>query len=664
MQAQEEDEFERNVRVTQTDVKAAQKERGAKEGELVVKGTLLNYWVKERSQANPDGRNTESPTPPPMAKREKRDKTGDYIAKIPMQVAMREMNLVPGLAEARDDGVPGYRVKFEVSRFEEAEEFVKANAARAWAEPLPMDPTSLCIRQFTAPNGDLLSHIWVNQALGASIRCTAPDKKDSLFRLPHPNCIGALQVQPLSELEFNNVVPSVYLSLIVPNANRGGASGGSGPNKRGAAGDQTALAPVPVVAEPRLFVNFTYVCKSNVLHREDKELMQLCASERFWMLRNRDKHIFVPVEQERVKRTIEDKCYFYVSRNYRSKWAPDQPELLQNGEGVAIVRDKEVTEKDFKTVSADGLQTFYGLVLNFAFFQWHERPNTHERYIVQCKLTRADDSVWRDFGITNPDAYAAIMSVHTDIPLHVMANFWRKASLERPANDPKQINAAEGTENIRGYYDFIIAEVVPDYLRYFRQTGMRVSEDFVRTEFDDWVTIHKKSNAPVLNLSPADHTKANPLHKLQGIGSAVISLGNGQPAPEEMKLPKDRGLNHAFSGDVSSVFTGHHDFYVLTSRHVTPEQHARAKEGQVVDDWLRTCISEAEASNMPFYYWIFAVSKDAKLARTPVPKPVVAPAAEAPAADAAAAAVNENGKRTAPEEEEEEEVVEMEEEEN
>lgn len=652
-QQQEEDEFERNIRATQNDVRAAQKERGAKEGELVVKGTLLNYWVKERSQTNPEGRNVESPTPPAVEKRPKRDKSGDYIAKVPMQCGLREMNLVEKLVEPRTDGLPGYRVKFEVSVFESAAKFLVDNAKRAWAEPWPMDFTSVRIRQYTTPDGKVLTHVWMNQAPGDSIRCTAPDKKDSLFRLPHPHLVGALKVQPLSELEFNNVVPSVYLSV----------SNARGPAKR-AGVDEGGAGPVATVAsEQRLYDNYTYVCKSNVLHREDKELMELCASERLWMLRNRDQHVFVPVEQERVTKTVPEKCYFYVSRKYMSKWAPDQPGLLPNGQGVAILRDRNVTEKDFKNVSMDGKQVFYGLLLNFTVFQWVERPNTQERYIVQAKLTREDDSVWRDMGITNPDAYAAIMLAHSDIPLHVMANFWRKASLDRPANQPDQINRIEGTENIRGYYDFIISEVIPDYLRYFRQHGMRVSKEFVNEEFVEWATMNLKTKALGVTLAPMEHTKTNPLHKLQGIGSAVISLGNGQPAPEGVTLPKGCGFNHGYAGDISALFEGKHDFYVLTSRVPPAEQQARSQSGQVVDDWLQNCISEAEASNSPFYYWIFAVAKDAKLARTPVPKVAAAPTTTPSNVPPPKEEVNAHGKRPAPADDvkEEEEVEEEEE---
>jgi hypothetical protein len=386
-----------------------------------------------------------------------------------------------------------------------------------------------------------------------------------------------------------------------------------------------------------------------VLHREDKEIMDLCPSERLWVLRNRDEHQLVPVEQERTKKQMKQSLYFYVSPKYTSKWAPDQPELLYNGQGVAILRNKDaegkidVDEKDFKVVSADGKQVFYGLHVNFTVFQWIERPNTRERYILSAGLKREDDIVWREFGITNPDAYAAIMLANTDIPMHLMLNFWRKSSLERPANDPAQINRKAGTENIRGYYDFIIDHVEPDYLRYFRQHGMRVSEEFVRTEFEEWASTSKKNNALRLILAPFDHTKANPLHKLQGIGSAVISLGNGQPAPGELKMPEGCGFNHGYSGDVSSVFTGNHDFYVLTSR--LPPAGAIAAGG-VADDWLQNTIAEAEASNSPFYYWIFAVAKNAKLARTPVPKIPVSAAVPPPAETKPE--INENGKRLGP----------------
>lgn len=643
------DMFECNIQATQTQTREAQKERGAKEGELVVSGTLLNYWSKEKSQANPDGHKTESSVPPPIEKRPKRDKSGDYNAKIPMQCALREIKLVDKVVETRTDGLPGYRVRFEASIFEDAKAFVAKHAKHAWSTPLPEDPTSVRVRQFTTPDGALLTHIWQNHSPGDSIRCTANDARDSIFRAPHPHLAGAFKVQPLSELTFNNVVPSVYVMLA-----RGGGNGNW--RKRGAA--DGPAGPTPQEQEPYLFAQYSFVCKGTVLHREDPSLMELCASERQWILQDRDSHLLVPVHQEREKRTIPSKCYFYVSPKYLSKWAPDQPELLPNGQGVAILRDRLVTEKDFKTHSMDGKQTFYGMLLNFTVFQWHERPNTSERYILQAKLPREDDHVWRDMGITNPDAYAAIMLAHPEIPLHLHCSFWTKASLDRPANAPDQINRLEGTENIRGYYDFIIQQVIPDYLRYFRQYGVRVSVDYVKEEFENWSNINVKTKALGVTLAPpTSETKTNPLHKLHGIGSAVISLGNGQPAPFGMTLPGGCGFNHAYAGQISTLFDGNHDFYVLTSRSNCP-----AQPGAVVDEWLQTCIGEAEANHAPFYYWLFAVAKNAKQAPVRIPKPLTPAVAVPPPA---AAVINENGKRPAPEEEEGEEgELEMEEEEN
>jgi hypothetical protein len=129
-----------------------------------------------------------------------------------------------------------------------------------------------------------------------------------------------------------------------------------------------------------------------------------------------------------------------------------------------------------------------------------------------------------------------------------------------------------------------------------------------------------------------------------------------------MTLPSGCGFNHGYAGQISTLFDGNHDFYVLTSRSNCP-----AQPGAVVDEWLQTCIGEAEANHAPFYYWLFAVAKNAKQAPVRIPKPLT-PAVVV--STVAAAVVNENGKRPAPEEEikEEEEgeegELEMEEEEN
>lgn len=245
--------------------------------------------------------------------------------------------------------------------------------------------------------------------------------------------------------------------------------------------------------------------------------------------------------------------------------------------------------------------------------------------------------------------------------------------MELPPNDPREINRNPGTENIRAYYEFIVQQVTPDYLRYFRTSGLRVSRDFVEHEFSDYISENKKTKATTLVLKQWKEEKRNPLHALHGLRSAVLSLGNGQPAPiidgVQPKLASTEGYYHGCSGDVTHILSpdGRYQFYVLCSR--MPETDAELTQLHNVegcgDDWMMEQIQRAAETKTPFFYWIFAVDTQARSSQ-PTSVPNVKPILALTAPPETTAEVNTHGKRERaaiePIEEEEEEDLEIEEE--
>lgn len=651
--------FLNNVRKTENVVRAAQKERGAREGELVVRAVMEHFWVKENG-----GRNSASSVPPKPESRDKRDGSGKYNAGIPLQATIEDFDrIIDGACEKRTDGEAGWRIKWTLSYFAQSEAFLvnpadgtpTARTVAAWKAAaadgsLPNDPLSVRIRQCVTRDGVLVKELWTNVVRGESARFKGPDNnpKDNLLRMQSPS--GAYLVQQSSPLIFQNVVPTIYVTYDeAPPIPSSGSEltgvpalppTGGAPKKGGAATAATAGNNGAKKKEASLGMIYCYECKGSVLLRENKEAADLCASERMHLARNKDAHQLVPIQTLRSGAVDFPKSvYFYVPPRYITRWNPEHPEFWPKGsQGISLFRNT-LQLQDIKSAPTASGEVFYSFVLDMAVFQWKDKPNTQERYVVNARVRRDDDNAWRSWGITNGEAYAAIMLANQDIPFHCVLNFWKKATLERPANDSKEMNRNEGTENIRGYYDFIVDNVVPDYRRYFPARGMQVSRTFVEREFGDWRSMHVKSNTITLALEPYGkmHKRDNPLHLLQGLSSAVISLGNGQPPPPDLpadwpRPSKQEGYYHGCKGDITHLLApdGRYQFYVLTSRPLTEDERARycgasaTATPEEADAWLNEQIERAAKSQSAFYYWIFALDTRSKLA----PPPKASPKAE------------------------------------
>lgn len=666
------DEFVANVTQSKDVVRAAQKERGAKVGELVVRGTFEHFWIK-----NEEGNNVESFVPHKYGSlmgHKKGNPNAQFPKGIPMQVVIEEFPvLLPGVCEKLPDGRAGWNVKWTLSYLPDAEAFLcvlddkkqrigpSKNTVAAWTPladgTLPDDDLSKRIRELATAEGKLLEEKWTEVYPGQSAAFKAPDVQETVLRAEMPG--GGQRVQPDAGLLFNNVTPTIYVCYetedgkksrseaakkSTPAASKGGVpdlpptTPASGATLTAQAGALVVANGAPVQPKRKgldLYFSHKYECKGSVLLREDRDAVDLCPSERLHRRKNKDQHQLVHIEQIRTHVAEPHKSYyFYVLPKYMSKWSPEHPEWLLDDQGVSVIREAP-QERDF-VVRKEGSQPFFGVRFTLCVFQWLKRPHTRERYIATFGLARENDVVWRHFGITNGEAYAALMLVNWDIPFHATATYWRKSSVERPSNDPKEMNKKEGTENICGYHDFIVSEVTPDYLRYLRARGLRVSVDLVKDEFGEWVSYQGRNMTPVLELNPWPATVKNPLHALQGVNSAVISLGNGQPGGDP-NMPKKHGAYHGYQGDISPFLNnGTHEFFAITSRVLSDEERARycgQSAPEYADTWLRERVKNAADAGTRFYYWIFAVNKSAKYAKPralPAPAPAV-PALTAPA---------------------------------
>lgn len=678
--------FLNDVRKTETVVRAAQKERGAKEGELVVRAVMEHFVVKE------NGRNIASAVPAKTEERMKLDKSGKYNAGIPLQATIEEFDrTIPGLCEKRTDGQAGWRVKWSISHFKNAEDFLlnpkdkklSARSVAAWQaqtipeeevqafglkeaalqrglteEGLPNDPLSVRIRQCVNRDGTLVKEMWINVERGESARFKGPDNKGTLLRTQGPS--GAYVVQTGSPLIFNHVVPTIYVTFDDPNATSATTTTTESVPALPPTADSIAAAAAsaatqkPAAAaskkkEASLGMIFCYECKGSVLLRENKDASDLCASERMHFARNKDAHQLVPIHLLRAgTASLPKSVYFFVAPRYITRWNPEHPEFWPKGsQGISLFRSP-LQQNDLKSNPNAAGEVFYSFVVDMAVFQWKDKPNTQERYVVNARVRREDDVMWRSWGITNGEAYAAIMSANQDIPFHVTLNFWKKATMERPANDPKEMNRNEGTENIRGYYDFIIDSIVPDYRRYFPARGMHLSRERVEREFENYISFFGKNKTKVLALQPYAKLwkRDNPLHTPHGLLSAVLSLGNGQPAPSSLptdwpKLTTQEGFYHACSGDITHLMAtpgDRYQFYVLTSRPLTEEDRAQycGPNGVAADDWLDAQIEGAAKSQSVFYYWIFALDMQSKLAVAKQEPKVTPPTPSTPSSAAAA----------------------------
>ena len=527
---------------------------------------------------------------------------------------------IPAYAELRTDGKSGWRLLADVKYFDEGSAFLRKHREAAWADP--NNEEWAAVRDYITADGVLVAHRWLSLSPGDQIKMKLRDTKDNLFRRENPDQPGVPLVQPSTPLVLGNVKAIVWVT----------------------AKEYTETLPVPegspADTKPgtrkvtRLDVFPTYECKgsASVSPSYDKNM---CLSERMHSTKNPHKHQLVPIEQyQSGAMSPARSAYFYVMRFWATPWVEGgDPQL----EGVTLRREP-ATSADFKRDFNNEITGNCAMAFNL--FQWRGRPHTLERYSVKLACAQKDkERIWTAYGITDITAYETILTANPELPVHVEAKLWDSASKGHTGNAPQTIRATEDMATMRGYYVYGIDELVPDYLRYFQGArGLKLSREFVLREFANWHSTNAAGRQTLnLQVSPpqADKVRRNPVNVF-GDKGVITALGNGQ-----LRDPTDLSsepLFLAYAGEAMSLFTGRHDFYVLISHHMS-EEEARMWAGPqpgngtpYADAYLDNLRKSAATANRGFWYWIFAVLKDAKKAKPRArPQPV--------------AVVNEAGKR-------------------
>lgn len=632
------------VEVSAKVVESRSGQRSVKEGETVLTGTVESYVGYTK-----DGKGNikkEDRTEPPETEMVEGEGGSKYAKAIALYARVSDIAMVPGEVEPRKDGKPGWRIRAVVKYFEGGTEYLMKKCAEAWAKGDGEDDREMLeIRKFISPERDQISTMWVDISPGDKVKVKVPDNKGNVFRAPNPHNKSAMLVQPSTPMKFNAVTYEIFVSIkdkevdddgtggnvdaaATPAADSGpaqigiapptpapaaaAAAAAGGDGKNGKKGGKKKKMKVKVLA---VYPDFN--CKGGVWISEDYD-PNMARSERLHDMEDKDAHQMVPIREWREKKQLPPtSAYFYVKN--RSTFVPAGT-INPEAKGVTIVRrvdqeSKLVNEKSFYYEKQGEKVPIFNM--GFDLWQWRHGDADRKRHRYVVNVRTDGDIQWRQFGIPDQEAYGMIMSANPQIPIHVYAKLWEESTLKHPANDPRELenpNPKKGTENIVGYYNYGNATLTPDFLRYFKASGMRVSQDFVLQEFDNWATI-TKAGRKELKLTPIEPEKRNPLNS-QGIHSAVIALGNGKLLNPDAKTDEERekGRYHAFWGNAISLFEGNHDFYVLISRLLSDQEKANltGPRAQYADDFLRAFKSPP----INGYYWIYAVRRDAKMAKT------------------------------------------------
>ena len=588
-------DFKNQHNVTADIITSRQKAIAPKDGQMSVVATLESYIGKTN-----DGdavHNVPRETPPPTEMNSSKDGKKKWEAPIPMYIKIDTVGSVADKAERHVDpttGTVSYKVSIDTNYFDKAKRYLEEKAEFIWNHD---DPYSMKLQEFVSAEGILTSRIVRTYSAGDVVKASAPDRKNNLFRQKVDPTSSIFRVQPGAPLRFYNVNPVAWVSLMSEEIKEESHEHNAVKVEDDAVATQTRK-------EMRIRAFIKFECKGQVTLGEDYD-PNLTRSERMHVSMNKDAHNLIPISELRLDDTKMNKSpYFYVSSFYMTPGF-DPVSAGPNFRGVCIQRETAHNVDNFRR-ELDG-ETKPWLKFSFDTYQW-TGPNhlSADQYNVQVVDTDKGDINWRQFGITNVDVYADILAANLDLPMHLNLLLWGSSTKNNPANDPAKLQDKPILKHMQGFYTFGIKNVLPDFLRYFRERGLRISPDRVRHEFRGSAVMNNKGKTKIM-LLPLDRTKQNPVNT-GGMQGAVLALGNGVM---EVSLDdgEEHGINHAWEGNVATLLDGgQHDFYVLISVPMEDEERAQWM-GKDADAYLDQCIERYNAN-----YWIYAVRKDAKLA--------------------------------------------------
>jgi hypothetical protein len=403
----------------------------------------------------------------------------------------------------------------------------------------------------------------------------------------------------------------------------------------------TATTPATTYKEWVVSASFKLDCK--LIEVAESNDASLSSSERLHAahFHDRDSHQLAPMSEYLSQHQIPvaSRAYWYVAE-YRSLANPQ----VTTTKGITItldrlqqreqfVRERQVAGEAGGVATVEYVADFKKM---FNVFQWTGMPNPRCKFKVTIaqeqdkfnkKQVGGSTDVWQQWGIFDQLTYGEILTTNYRIPFHVYAKSWPRKITEHPPNKMLKDGVDPEFPDTQGYYYYGIEILVPDYLRYFRGPhGVMVSVDFIKNEFAPWKSI-KSGNRIAYELKMRDATVPNPVNDL-GLQSAVVSIGNGQSIKvnPDNDTEREDAKFHAVQGDISPLLTGAHDFYVLCSKPMTPDEinkYCTAGPNRAfADEFIATAKREAAAVGKHAYYWLFAVNKSARTVQ--LQRPVVA----------------------------------------
>jgi hypothetical protein len=666
--------FAANTAATAELARQRQDTRSAKESDVCISGTVETF-VTSQGEGNAT-RNSSTYTPPEAKTRKTRDGKKSYAVALSLNVRVGNIKPVPGEMEAEPNAPPGvFRSRVKVGYIGadpkdpskiDTGVWLRANAAAIWKSD---HPDSLRMREYVTADGTLTAARWWRLSVGDMIKIKVPDQKDGVFRKKNPRNPTVPLVQPSTPVNFLAIARDIYVSIKprpVPEV------------KEGEPPVQPEEGDLGMVMQ----VSPTYTCKGGAVLDEDYD-PNMAQTERLHEQQTPHKHNLVPYDVFRKNSNVmPTSTYFYVGKTTEprpiSALDPDDTPC------VVVVRDTNPDTADF--ISTFNGETRADCRVRFHVYQYtagdaREALRTgkpecmmRNRYIIEVRAggSQQQESVlWRGYGIPDLEHYGLIVGANPELMVHIHARLWSNKSMEHATNAPELRNKGDGMQNVQGYYYYFASSLTVDFLRYFRTMGVRVSPQWVGQEFSYWQRLNPRTQKSTYALAPYPDVaaKQNPVNA-NGLISTVLSLGNGWHPdvdnPDESKrqvdAAPDMGRFHAFQGDIGAMIdNGTHDFFILTSKgigkDVGGEAWARGADAPFADAWI-----DAQRTNHKIYYWIYAVRKDAKMARDfhPASANVVEPYAGALAASAASALPpakqlpslpNEHGKRAREEDE-------------
>lgn len=525
-------------------VTSRQNDREPAEGYIAVKGVFRCY----RQYNSATGKFEEFDFVPQQRKITSKEKT--FLANIECTVKVTDILIIPGVCEALPDG-NGWRVRAKIT-------YNKKSNAEQWLHDVyqPFFSKQFAgqfqVDKFIDESGHLLSHTWVEIFRDADYTFKVTDNNESIFRKEGSG------VTAYAPLKFAKVALEHQLSV--------------------KDGNGTAYT--------------SFASKGAVGFMEDYN-PNLSISEQIHLSQKKDGHRMVPIEEIRNNgKHVPNDVYFYVKDRYRS-----DPNIVEDG---IIIFKTDPLPNDF--LSTFDNKPVPQVTFRFNVSQWNAKTRmdgVFDMYHVMISSTKNRPDIWKAFGILDPNVYARIMEANHRIYCHVDASLNRNGTINAPSNAADKLNDREEVKHSRGYYNYFLSSVTPDYLRYFSAEGHHISRKRVEEEFANWIGTTRGETT--LNLKPLI---SNPLNS--GTSPAVIALGNGTVSNPGQKQLKP--LYHAYDGDAAE-FLDTCDFYVLTNHQYTREEREQCTGYKMDPEEGDAMLSDFKTAKTDLLYWIFAVKR-------------------------------------------------------